>query len=141
MTPPTGQGPLGPSSDQAVGLPDASSRQGSRLLFHLVPECSDSPVATSDSMSQPLPDFDQDRSTFTVDTTGFELGTHVIHFDCSGGLTAQANLLIFRQNGAERGEANSIVLAGGIGLASTAAVVGLPTVGSPRPGRRRRRVP
>lgn len=73
-----------------------------------------------------------DPTVLVLDTTRLAVGRHILRLDCRSGPPAVATVGIFRQNGAARGEGNSIVLAGGMGLASMAALVG-----RPQPRRRR----
>jgi len=74
-----------------------------------------------------------DPRVVVLDTAGLAVGSHLLRFGCRNGRPAEAAVGIFRQTGAARGEGNSIVLAGGMGLASMAALVG-----RPQPSRRRR---
>ena len=101
---------------------------GLQLVLHPVPECADTVRADVEPEAVALADLDHDPATFTIDTSALGLGPHLVRLDCSAGVTAQTNVEVYRQTGAARGEADSIVLAGGMGLASAAAVVGLPAI-------------
>jgi hypothetical protein len=88
----------------------------------------------SDGTVVALADVDNDPDTFTVDTHQLDVGPHTVHLVCQGQVAAQARVVVYRQNGAARGEASSIALAGGVGLASMTVLVGRPAP----PGVRRR---
>ncbi len=129
----------GPAPEPAG--PESVARGGDPLVLDLPAGCPDvtgvvaTPVDTADggppvSLTRLT---SADADTVVVDTAGLAVGTHLLRLDCGARPSAQATVGIFRQNGAARGEGNSIVLAGGMGLASMAALVGMPVRG----GRRR----
>jgi len=115
----------------------SSARQGSPARIRLRRDCrgaGSGQVVGGVQMS----DIDDDPLTFSFSTRGLELGTHQLVFNCPDGPSLPSKLLIFRQNGGERGEANSTVLLTTVGLASTAASVALPTLVQPMSGGQRR---
>ncbi|MDH4364851.1 MAG: hypothetical protein OEY70_12315, partial [Acidimicrobiia bacterium] len=121
--------------------PEVAARHGDPLTLDLPAGCDDlkgvvaTPSDTADG-GPPVPLTllaSPDPAAFVVDTTGLAVGSHLLRLDCGHGSPAETAVGIFRQNGAARGEGNSIVLAGGVGLASMAALVGLPLPGGRRP--------
>jgi len=123
---------------QQLTLAGVSSLQGRRNVIGLAEECSGTDRAQIDGFELPVADVDTNPATFTLDAAGLDLGTRTITFDCGDDVEAAFDLLVYRQNGAERGGANSIAIATAVGLASLVALFGLPAVfGEPVPVRRR----
>ncbi|MGF1596934.1 MAG: hypothetical protein ACFCVK_08365 [Acidimicrobiales bacterium] len=112
-----GSGPLSPRAGQ----------QGRPATFDLLPQCAGVGLATADGADGPLLDVDQDPDTFTIDTGVLDLGTYLVSFDC-GETTAAAKLFVYRQNGAQRGGANSIVTIAGLALAGGVGLVTVPSL-------------
>ncbi|MCP3987536.1 MAG: hypothetical protein GY724_00555 [Actinomycetia bacterium] len=76
-------------------------------------------------------DRDLDSTTFSFATSNLELGTYRLVVDCGRAVSVSSEIMIFRQNGAERGGANSVVLVTSIGFGSTVALFGLPALIAP----------
>ncbi len=126
--------PAATPAGAAPAGPEAVARGGDPLALDLPAGCPDvtrvvaTPTDTADGGGPVRLTrlTSADPAIVVVDTTKLAVGTHLLQLDCGTGSPARATVSIFRQNGAARGEANSIVLAGGMGLASMAALVGRP---------------
>ncbi|MEZ5409357.1 MAG: hypothetical protein R2761_15115 [Acidimicrobiales bacterium] len=138
---PGGAAPASTTSPADPAGPELAARGGDPLTLALPGGCDGvtgviaAPSDTADGgppVALPLLT-SPDPSAFVVDTGGLAVGRHLLRLDCGNGPPAEAAVGIFRQNGAARGEGNSIVLAGGVGLASMAALVGRPRPGGRRP--------
>ena len=141
---PDGQEPNAPVGGVAAEPQQgtASVHQGRTAVLPLDATCADAstarlidPASTASTANpaggRPLIDGDDDPTSFSFATTDLALGTYGVVIDCGQGRSIQSNVLLFRQNGAERGGANSIVVASSIGLGSTFALLGLPAMLSP----------
>ena len=117
-------------SGALLALTDSSSRQGGRATVDLGVGCVG---ATKGQVGgdRIVLDVDDDPTTFSFPATDLELGTYSMIVDCGQGLMARSRLLIFRQNGAQRGGANSVVVVTSVGLGSTVVLFGLPALAPP----------
>lgn len=144
---PSGESPETTDGLASAGAPPAESspppaatsvRQGQALTFAVPPDCTDPQFGTLDPANKVIVDADVNPVTFTVQTSDLELGSYLLNVECQNGLTVQSDMMVFRQNGAKRGGAASVLTAGSLGLGSAVALVGLP--GSLGGNRRRRPV-
>ncbi len=132
-------GPGGaPGADGPGSPPSAATsvRQGGSLTFAVPGNCPNPVLGTLDPTGTVLADGDDRPGTFTIDATGLRLGSYLLSVQCENGLTVQSEVMVFRQNGATRGGANSVAAAGAVGLGSALALVGIP--GPTQPPMRRR---
>lgn len=125
------------SGSRQFSVEQSSVRQGRRLTIELVPECRQPGRGVLRPSDRRVADLDEEPDTFTFETTEVPIGSYTLAVDCGSGLTMQTDLLVFRQNGAERGGANSVVMATSVGLGSAAALLGLPGLLAAPSARRR----
>jgi hypothetical protein len=98
-----------------MALGRQAAHQGHDATFPLR-ACGSSPTARVDDPDRYLDDLDDDPATFTIDTAGLPPRTYQLVFECEDGGLGSAELFVYRQTGAERGGAESVVLATGVGL-------------------------
>ncbi|MEL7155882.1 MAG: hypothetical protein AAFN30_04705, partial [Actinomycetota bacterium] len=103
-----------------------SVRRGRNLTFAVPTDCVDPQFGTIDPGNEVIVDADVDPNTFTVQTQALTLGSYLLNVECQNGVGVQSEMMVFRQNGAKRGGATSVVTAGTVGLGSAVALVGLP---------------
>jgi hypothetical protein len=112
-----------------------STPQGRQATIDLDPDCPGATagklVTTTGQRPTPLVDTDLDASTFSFATGELDLGRYRLIVDCGQDTSVSPEIMIFRQNGAERGGANSIVLVTSVGFGSTVALFGLPALIAP----------
>ncbi|MEM9614561.1 MAG: hypothetical protein AAGA59_16595 [Actinomycetota bacterium] len=133
---PSGDTPTPPEGEASAGAPPVgeappvsaatSVRQGQGLTFAVPADCADPQFGTLDPANKVIVDADVNPLTFTVPTADLELGSYLLNVACQNGLTVQSDMMVFRQNGAKRGGAASVLTAGSVGLGSAAALIGLP---------------
>lgn len=114
------------ASPPPVASAATSVRHGRSLTFAVPDDCVDPQFGTLDPGNEVIVDADVDPRTFTVQTAGLRLGSYLLNVECQNAVGVQSEMMIFRQNGAKRGGASSVVTAGTLGLGSAIALVGLP---------------
>lgn len=115
----------------------ASVRQGQQASLELGSDCEDATTVHFADEDQPRRDLDDERGLLTVSSADLEVGTHRLIVDCGSGQPVEHQLTVFRQTGARRGGAASVVTGGVVGLGSSALLLGLPGLVAPLISRRR----
>lgn len=115
-----------------------SVKQGHQATFSLGTSCPGETTGRLNDGDQIREDLDDepDRFTFAAD---FDVGTHLVDIACGSQPVLRHQLMVFRQTGARRGGATSVVTGTAVGLGSALLLIGLPEMLAPIGRRHRRR--
>lgn len=77
-----------------------------------------------DGPAHALVDHDADPSLVAIDTGRLPPRTYQVSVECGGGVRAVGRLFVYRQTGARRGEARSVLLVSAVALVAVLALRG-----------------